>query len=101
MPSLCSSNHGPHYQTHPPCFKLVEISKQTQLSSTQDTDDLFAKLTQVLDELRDLDHNPASDSLTNETFIATVEEKTTSIQSSPEDENYCTSSPLRIPVTTY
>ena len=79
----------------------MEISKQTQLSSTQDTDDLFAKLTQVLDELRDLDHNLAPDGLTSETFIATVEEKTTSIQSSPEDENCCTSSPLRIPVTTY
>lgn len=68
------------------CFKKAGISIQSQLSSTQDTDDPFVQLTEVLDELRALDPDLAPDGLTAETFIATDEEVATSIQSLPSDE---------------
>ena len=68
------------------CFKKAGISKESQQDSIQDTDDPFAQLSEMLDELRALDPDLASDSLTAETFIDTDEEVVTSIQSLPSDE---------------
>ena len=64
------------------CFKKAGISIQSQLSSTQDTDNPFAEL----NEFRALNLDLAPDDYTSETFIATDEEKATSIQSLPIQE---------------
>ena len=68
------------------CFKKAGISKESQQDSIQDTDDPFAQLSEMLDKLRALDLDLASDNLTAETFIDTDEEVATSIQSLPSDE---------------
>ena len=68
------------------CFKKAGISKESQQDSIQDTDDPFAQLSEMLDELRALDPDLAPDNLTAETFIDTDEEVATSIQSLPSDE---------------
>ena len=53
------------------CSKKFRISKERQQDSIQDTDDPFAQLSEMLDELRALDPNLAPGSLTVETFIDT------------------------------
>ena len=71
------------------CYKKAGISIQSQLSSTQDTDDPLPQLT-VLDELRALNINLTPDGLTAETFIVTAEEVAISIASLPNDEETAT-----------
>ena len=68
------------------CFKKAGISKESQQDSIQDTNDPFAQLSEMLDELRALDLDLVPDSLYAETFIDTEEEVATSIQSLPNDE---------------
>ena len=68
------------------CFRKVGISKESQYNSIQDTDDPFAQLAESVDELMALDPNLAPDGFTAETFIDTVEDVATSIQSLPSDE---------------
>ena len=58
-------------------FKWAGISIQSQLSSTQDTDDPFAQMTEVLDESRALDFDTVQ--FTAKTFITTYKEVATSI----------------------
>ena len=53
------------------CFKKAGILKESQQDSIQDTDDPFAQLSEMLDELRALDLDLVPDSLTAETFIDT------------------------------
>ena len=65
------------------CFKNVGISKESQQDSIQDTNDLFAQLSEMLDKLRALDPDLAPGSLTADTFINTDEEVATSIRSLP------------------
>ena len=77
------------------CFKKAGISKESQQDSIQDTDDPFAQLSEMLDELRALDLDLVPDSLTAETFIDTEEEVATSIQSLPSDEELSMSSQLK------
>ena len=67
-------------------FKKAGISKESEQDSNQDTDDPFAQLSEMLDELRALGPNLAPDSLTAETCIDTDKEVATSIQSLPSDE---------------
>ena len=62
------------------------ISRQSQQDSTQDTDDPFAQLAEILDELRVLDHELVPDGLTSEILVATDEEVATSIQNVLCDE---------------
>ena len=62
------------------CFRKAGISRQSQQDSTQDTDDPFAQLAEILDELRVLDDEPIQDGLNSETLIAIDEEEATSIQ---------------------
>ena len=47
--------------------------------STQDTDDPFGQLAEILDELRVLDHEPVPDGLTSERLIFKDEEAAISI----------------------
>ena len=68
------------------CFKKAGISKESQQDSIQDTNDLFAQLSGMLDKLRGLDPDLAPGSLTADTFINTDEEVATSIRSLPSDE---------------
>ena len=46
------------------CFKKAGISKESQQDSIQNTDDPFAQLSEMLDELRAPDPDLAPDSLT-------------------------------------
>ena len=62
------------------CFRKAGISRQSQQDSTQDTDDPFAQLAEILDELRMLDDELIQDGLNSETLIAIDEEEATSIQ---------------------
>ena len=62
------------------CFRKAGISRQSQEDSTQDTDDPFAQLAEILDELRVLDDELIQDGLNSETLIAIDEEDATSIQ---------------------
>ena len=62
------------------CFRKAGISRQSQQDSTQDTDDPFAQLAEILDELRVLDDELIQDGLNSETLIAIDEEEATSIQ---------------------
>ena len=61
------------------CFRKARISKQNQQKSVQNTDDPFAQLSNISDELKALYPNLAPESLTTETFIDTDEEVATSI----------------------
>ena len=62
------------------CFRKVGISRQSLQDSIQDTNDPFAQLTEILDELRVLGHEQVPDDLTSESLIAKDEEVATSIQ---------------------
>ena len=71
------------------CFRKVGISRQSLQDSIQDTDDPFAQLAEILDELRVLGHEQVPDDLTSESLIAKDEEVATSIQHVLCDKNGC------------
>ena len=62
------------------------ITIQSQVSLTRNTDDPFARLTEVFDELRALDPNLAPNDFTAETLIATDKDVATFIQSLQSNE---------------
>ena len=62
------------------CFRKAGISRKSQQDSTQGTDDPFAQLAEIVNELRVLDHELVTDGLTSETLIATDEEVAITIQ---------------------
>ena len=68
------------------CFRKAGISKENQQKSVQNTDDPFAQLSNISDELKALYPNLTPEGLTTETFIDTDEEVATSIQSQPSNE---------------
>ena len=72
------------WSTLPDITPLIALEKRgfqdSQQSSTQDTDDPFAQLAEILDELRVLEQELIPDGLTSETLTAREEEVATSTQ---------------------
>ena len=61
------------------CFRKVAISRKSQQNWTQDTDDPFTQLAEILDKLRVPDHKLIPNGLNSETLITTEVEEEASL----------------------